>query len=145
MSAEGNPIVPVDVVQGIVQQLSTVSQRTTSATTAVRHLVSETAWLREMRTRDTTTMVEALAGASVRSGSPGVIDGGGSEDYGSSDKEVAGEGPGVSQVRWEPLALLGVVRGSGREEGVEAAVGSGSNHLCDGGVGRACEGYCGRW
>ena len=48
-----------------------------------------------------------------------------SEDDGSSDKEVAGEGPGVSQVRWEPRALPGVVRGGGREEGVEAAVGSG--------------------
>ena len=76
MSAEGNPIVPVDVVQGIVQQLATVSQHTTTATTAMRRLVSEIAGLREMRTRDTTTMVEALAGASVRSVSPGVIDGG---------------------------------------------------------------------
>ena len=73
--AEGNPIVPVDVVQGIVQQLSTVSQHTTSATTAMWHLVAELAGLREMRTRDTTTMVEALAGAIVRSVSPGVIDG----------------------------------------------------------------------
>ena len=74
--ADGSTSVPVDVVQGIVQQLATVSQHTTSATTAMRHLVSEIAGLREMRTRDTTTMVEALAGASVRSGSPGVIDGG---------------------------------------------------------------------
>ena len=76
MSAEGNPIVPVDVVQGIVQQLATVSQHTTTATTAMRHLVLEIAGLREMRSRDTTTMVEALAGASVRSGSPGVAGGG---------------------------------------------------------------------
>ena len=76
MSAEGNPIVPVDVVQGIVQQLATVSQHTTTATMAMRHLVSEIAWLRDMRQRDTTTMVEALAGASVRSGSPGVLEGG---------------------------------------------------------------------
>ena len=76
MSADGNPIVPVDVVQGIVQQLSTVSLHTTSATTAMRHLVSEIAGLREMRTLYTRTMVEALSGASVRSGSPGVIDGG---------------------------------------------------------------------
>ena len=67
---DGNPIVPVDVVQGIVQQLSTVSQHTTSATTAMRHLVSDIAGLRDMRHRDTTTMVEALAGASGRSGSP---------------------------------------------------------------------------
>ena len=74
--ADGNQIVPVDVVQGIVQQPATVSQHTTTATTAMRHLVSEIAGLREMRTRDTTTMVEALSGASVRSGSPGVVDGG---------------------------------------------------------------------
>ena len=67
---------PVDVVQGIVQQLATVSQHTTTATTAMRHLVSEIAGLRAMRQRDTTTMVEALAGASVRSGSPGVLEGG---------------------------------------------------------------------
>ena len=76
MSAEGNPIVPVDVVQGIVQQFATVSQHTTTATTAMRHLVSEIAGLRDMRQRDTTMMVEALAGASVRSGSPGVLEGG---------------------------------------------------------------------
>ena len=76
MSADGNAIVPVDVVQGIVQQLATVSQHTSSATTAMRQLVSEIAGLRKMRTRDTTTMVEALAGASVRSGSPGVVEGG---------------------------------------------------------------------
>ena len=74
--ADGNAIVPVDVVQGIVQQLATVSQHTSSATTAMRHLVAEITGLREMRQRDTTTMVEAVAGASVRSGSPGVIDGG---------------------------------------------------------------------
>ena len=37
--ADGSTIVPVDVVQGIVQQLATVSQHTTTATTAMRHLV----------------------------------------------------------------------------------------------------------
>ena len=73
--AECNPIVPVDVVQGIVQQLATVSQHTSSATTAMRHLVSEIAGLRDLRQRNTTTMVDALAGATGRSGSPGVIDG----------------------------------------------------------------------
>ena len=72
--ADGNPIVPVGVVQGIVQQLSTVSQHTTSATTAMRHLVAEIAGLRDMRSRDTATMVEALAAVSVRSGSPGAVD-----------------------------------------------------------------------
>ena len=76
MSADGSMIVPVDVVQWIVSELAMVSQHTSSATTAMRHLVSEIAGLQDMRTRDTTTMVEALAGASVRSGSPGVIDGG---------------------------------------------------------------------
>ena len=74
--ADSGTIVPVDVVQGIVQQLATVSQHTSTATMAMRHLVSELAGLREMRTRDTTTMVEALSGASMRSVSPGVIDGG---------------------------------------------------------------------
>ena len=69
-------MVPVDVVQGIVNQLSEVSQHTTSATTAIRHLVTEIAGLREMRSRDTATMVEALTAASVRSGSPGFVDGG---------------------------------------------------------------------
>ena len=69
-------MVPVDVVQGSVQQLSTVSQHTTTATTAMRHLVAEITGLREMMTRDTTTMVEALAAASVRSGSPGVVEAG---------------------------------------------------------------------
>ena len=66
-----NPVVPVDVVQGIVNQLSEVSQHTTSATTAMRHLVAEITNLREMRATDTTTVVEALAAASTRSGSPG--------------------------------------------------------------------------
>ena len=75
--ADGSTIVLVDVVQGIVQQLATVSQHTSSATTAMRHLVSEIAGLRDLRQRDTTMMVEALAGATGRSGSPGAIDGGG--------------------------------------------------------------------
>ena len=73
---EGPTMVPVDVVQGIVQQLATVSQLTTTATTAMRHLVAEITGLREMRARDTTTMVEALTAASLGSGSPGVVDGG---------------------------------------------------------------------
>ena len=64
--ADGSTIVPVDVVQGIVQQLATMSQHTSSATTAMRHLVSEIAGLRDLRQRDTTTMVEALAGATER-------------------------------------------------------------------------------
>ena len=40
-----NPVVPVDVVQGIVHQLSEVSQHTTQASTAMRHLVAEIAQL----------------------------------------------------------------------------------------------------
>ena len=107
MSAESNPIVPVDVVQGIVQQLSTVSQHTTTATTAMRHLMAEIAGLRDMRQRDTTTMVEALAGAGVRSGSPGVLDGGGGiciylleveASFREVDTRVMGEGE-VGMVR----------------------------------------------
>ena len=72
---EGTTVVPVDVVQGFVQQLSTVSQHTTSATTDMRHLVAEIAGLRDMRAMDTATMVEVSAAASVRSGSPGAVDG----------------------------------------------------------------------
>ena len=71
-----NPVVPVDAVQGIVSQLSDVSQHTTSATTAMRHLLAEITQLREMRTGDTTTVVEALSAASTRSGGPGVMDNG---------------------------------------------------------------------
>ena len=51
MSADGSTIVPVDVVQGIVSELAMVSQHTSSATTAMRHLVAEITGLREMRTR----------------------------------------------------------------------------------------------
>ena len=77
MSGDGrNPVVPVDVVQGIVSQLSEVSQHTTSATTAMRHLVAEIANLRELRTRDAPSVVEALAEASTRSWSPGAVDNG---------------------------------------------------------------------
>ena len=75
MSGDGrNPVVPVDVVQGIVSQLSEVSQHTTSATTAMRHLLAEIANLRELRTRDATPVVEALAAASTRSGSQWAVD-----------------------------------------------------------------------
>ena len=42
----------------------------------MRHLVAEITGLRELRAIYTATMVEALAAASVRSGSPGVVDGG---------------------------------------------------------------------
>ena len=73
---EGTTVVPVDVVQGIVQQLATVSHHNTTATTAIRHFLAEITGLREMRTRDTTTMVEALTAASVRSWSPGALDAG---------------------------------------------------------------------
>ena len=77
MSGDGrNPVVPVDVVQWIVRQLSEVSQHTTSATTAMRHLVAEIANLRELSTGNSTSMVEASAAASTRSGSPGAVDNG---------------------------------------------------------------------
>ena len=77
MSGDGRkPVVPVDVVQGIVSQLSVVSQHTTSAATAMRHLVAEIANLRELSTGNSTSMVEASAAASTRSGSPGAVDNG---------------------------------------------------------------------
>ena len=77
MSGDGrNPAVPVDVVSGVVEQLSEVSQHTTSATTAMSHLVAEITQLREMRVRETTTVVEALAAAGTRSVSTGAVDNG---------------------------------------------------------------------
>ena len=54
-------VVPVDVVSGIVQQLSEVSRHTTTASNAMRHLVAEIAQLRELRSRDATSVAEALA------------------------------------------------------------------------------------
>ena len=138
MSGNGrNPVVPVDVVQGIVSQLSEVSQHTTSATTAMRHLVAEIANLRELRTRDATSVVEALAAASTRSGSPGAVDNG---VGGTTDPAVRK----VPEVRWQPGALFTMVCGSGGEEGAEAVVGSSGNHFRDRGFGRAREGYGGR-
>ena len=71
-----NPVMPVGVMQGIVHQLSEVSQHTTQAWTAMMQLVAEITQLREMTTRDTTTVVEALAAASTRSGSPVAVDNG---------------------------------------------------------------------
>ena len=60
---ERNAVVPVDVVQVSVYQLSEVSQHTTSETTAMRYLVAEITNLRELRTRDAASVVEALAAA----------------------------------------------------------------------------------
>ena len=69
-----NPVVPVDVVSWIVQQLSEVSQHTKLATTAMRHVVAEFTQLQKMRAMDTTTMVEALSAAGTRSVSSGAAD-----------------------------------------------------------------------
>ena len=69
-------VVPVYVVQRIVQQLSEVSLHTTSASNAMRRLVAEITLLIEMRTRDTTTVFEALAAVGARSGSPRAVDNG---------------------------------------------------------------------
>ena len=67
MSGDGKTtVVPVDVVSGIVQQLSEVLQHTTQAWNAMRHLVVEITKLREM----------ALAAVCTRSGSPGAVDNG---------------------------------------------------------------------
>ena len=49
-------VVPVDVVSGIVRQLTEVSQHTTSASNAMRHLVAEIAQLKELRARDVTSV-----------------------------------------------------------------------------------------
>ena len=85
MSGDGTTTVePVDEVSGIVQQLSEVSQHTTQASNTMRHLVAEITQLREMRARDTTTLVEALAAVGWRSGSPGAVDNG-SDKSGTTD------------------------------------------------------------
>ena len=77
MSGEEKPtVVPVDDVSVIVQQLSEVSQHTTSASNAMRHLVAEIAQMRELRSRDATTVAEALAAAGSMSGSPDAVDNG---------------------------------------------------------------------
>ena len=86
MSGEST-VVPVDVVQGIVQQLSSVSQHTTSAIAAMRHVVAEITDLRELRAMDTATMVGSWSGGCWSW-----------EDYGPSGEEVAGKGPGVTEV-----------------------------------------------
>ena len=128
--ADGNPLVPVDVVQGIVQQLSTVSQHTTTATAAMRHLVSEIAGLRDMRQRDTTTMVEALASASTRSGSPGVVDGGVVRTTDPAVRKLQEKDPEFPKYDGNP-ALLGLFCGSGGKEGAKTVVGSSGNNICD--------------
>ena len=75
MSGKGKTtVVPVDVVSGIVQQLSEVSQHTTSAPNAMNHLVAEIAQLRELMSMDATTVAKALAAAGSRSVSPGAVD-----------------------------------------------------------------------
>ena len=66
-------VVPVYVVQRIVQQLSEVYLHTTSASNAMRRLVAEITLLMEMRTRDTATVVEWLAAVGARSGSPRAV------------------------------------------------------------------------
>ena len=66
-------VVPVYVVQRIVQQLSEVSLHTTSASNAMRRLVAEITLLMDMRTMDTATVVEWLAAVGARSGSPRAV------------------------------------------------------------------------
>ena len=130
---DGNPIVPVDVVQGIVQHLAMVSQHTTSATTAMRHLVSEIAGLRELRQRDTTTMVKALAEVTGRSGSPGVVDGGVVRTTDPAIRKLQEKDPEFPKYDGNPEHLLAwFVAVEERKE---------LTQLSD----QACEGYCGRW
>ena len=106
MSADGSMIVPVDVVQVSVSELAMVSQHTTTATTAMRHLVAEIAGLRDMRQRDTTTMVEALAGAGVRSGSPGVLDGGLVRTTDPAIRKLHEKDPEFPKYDWNPEHFL---------------------------------------
>ena len=89
-------------------------------------------------------MVEALAGASVRNGSPGVVDGGVGVEMTTDPaiRKLQEKDPEFPKYDGNPEHFLSVVRGGGREKGAKAAVGSSGNHLCDGRVGRACEGYC---
>ena len=67
-------VVPVGVVSVTVQQLTEVSQHTTSSSNAMRHLVAEITQLSEMRTMYTTTVVEASAAVGARSWSPVAVD-----------------------------------------------------------------------
>ena len=64
----------MDVVSGIVHQLTEVSQHTTSASNAMRHLVAEIAQLKELRARDVTSVAEVFATIGSMSVSPGVVD-----------------------------------------------------------------------
>ena len=118
--ADGNPIVPVNIVQGIVQQLATVSQHTSSATTSMRHLVSEIAGLRDLRQRDTTTMVEALAGASVRSVSPGVVEVGAVRTTDPAIRKLQEKDPEFPKYDGNPEHFLAWLEGV--REGVEEQV-----------------------
>ena len=93
--ADCSTIVPVDLVQGIVQQLATVSQHTSSATTAMRHLVSEIAGLRDMRQRDTTTMVEAISGVEELAGVCAYRVIGAKNISGGGDRRISARGESV--------------------------------------------------
>ena len=81
------------MVSGIVQQLSEVSQHTTQASNAIRHLVAEITQLRKMRTRNTTTVVEALAAVCTRSGSPGAVDNGTDRNTDPALRKLQGKDP----------------------------------------------------
>ena len=64
--------------------VSEVSQHTTSASNTMRHLVAEITQLRERRTGNTTTVVEALAAVGARSWSQSAVDNG-SDKSGTTD------------------------------------------------------------
>ena len=59
----------------------------------MRHLVAEIAGLLEMRSSDTTTMVEALAAASVNSGGPGAVDNGVGRTTDPAVRKLQGKDP----------------------------------------------------
>ena len=75
-AATGVPpeVVPVDVVSGIVHQLTEVSQHSISASKAMRDLVAEIARLKELRARDVTSVAEVFTAIGSRSRIPGVVD-----------------------------------------------------------------------
>ena len=64
----------MDVASGIVHQLTEVSQHTTSASNAMRHMVAEIAQLKNLIASDVTAVAEVFATIGSRSGSPGVVD-----------------------------------------------------------------------
>ena len=131
MSADGNAIVPVDVVHGIVSELAMVSQHTSSATTAMRHLVAEITGLREMRARNTATMVEALAAVSVRCGSPGAVDAGVGMTTDPAVRKLQEKDTEFPKYDGNPEHFLAWLVAVEERKELRQFCGSGSDHICN--------------